>query len=109
MASAMLLAWSSPVSPEREAEFAEWYTGTHMPQLVGAVPGVTATQRYRLFGSGTDEQPVRYLCVYELGGTDPASAAAALGAARASGAFDMSTSIDVAVAPPVLQFVEPVD
>ena len=67
---------------------------------VGAVPGVTATQRYRLFGSGTDEQPVRYLCVYELGGTDPASAAAALGAARASGAFDMSTAIDVAVSPP---------
>ena len=105
----MLLAWSSPVSPEREAEFTEWYTGTHMPQLVEAVPGVTGTQRYRLFGSGADGEPARYLCVYELGGTDPASAAAALGAARASGAFDMSSAIDVAVSPPVLQFVDPVD
>jgi hypothetical protein len=105
----MLLAWSSPVSPEHDAEFTEWYTNTHMRQLVDAVPGVTATSRYRLMGSGTDGKSVRYLCCYELGGTDAKSAAAALGAARASGAFDMSSSIDVSVEPPVLQFVEPVD
>jgi len=105
----MLLAWSSPVSPEREAEFIEWYTTTHMPQLMHAVPGVTATSRYRLLGSGTDGKPVRYLCCYELGGTDAKTAVAALAKARESGAFDMSSAIDVSVEPPVLQFVEPVD
>lgn len=109
MAHAILLAWSSPSSPEHEDEFNSWYTKTHIPQLKSAVPGITAVHRYRLVGSGTEERPARYLCTYELGGTDADAAAAALASARTSGAFDMSTSLDVTEAPPVLEFVEPIE
>ena len=107
MTHPMLLAWSSPVSVERDAEFNEWYVGTHIPEIRQAIPGITAVQRYRVLGSGSADTPTRYVCCYELGGTDVASAAKALGEARAAGAFTPSDSMDVSSAPPDLKFVEP--
>lgn len=108
MANAVLMAWSSPVSEEREAEFTTWYTDVHIPQVKAALSGVISTTRYRVLGSGSDGRPARYLCCYELGASDAAAAAAALAEARKSGAFEMSDTLDLSVAPPVLEFVEPV-
>ncbi|MFK0288679.1 hypothetical protein ACIQVL_50635 [Streptomyces sp. NPDC090499] len=109
MSTAMFLAWSSPVSPEAEDEFNDWYVNTHVPQVREAVPAVTAVRRYALLGSGGEAGPRRYLCCYELADADAAGAAQALSSAAEQGRFEMTPAMDRTTAPPELQFLEPVD
>lgn len=104
----MFLAWSSPVSPEADAEFNDWYANTHVPQVKAAVPAVTTVRRFALLGSG-ESGPKRYLACYELSDGDAASAAQALNAASTGGKFDMTPTMDMSTAPPEIQFLEPVD
>lgn len=104
----MFLAWSSPVSPEADAEFNDWYANTHVPEVRAAIPAITAVRRYTLLGSG-EAGPKRYLALYELADGDAASAAQALSAVAKGGGFVMTATMDVATAPPEVQFLEPVD
>ncbi len=43
---AILLVHTNPVSPDRESEFNEWYDRTHIPQILGNVPGMIGASRY---------------------------------------------------------------
>jgi hypothetical protein len=104
----MFLAWTSPVSPEADEEFRRWYAETHIPEVRQAVPSVRDARLLRLLAP-EEAGPVRYLCCYDLADGDAQSAGAALQAAMASGALQMSATMDVTTAPPVLQFLEPVD
>ena len=110
MAKALLLAWSSPVDAAGEAEFHEWYSNTHIPQIGTAIPEVTNTTRYRLVtpGKSPDETAARYLAVYEIDSDNVAESAGKLGAALAGGALDMSASMDTATNPPELQWLQQV-
>jgi hypothetical protein len=108
MANAMFLAWTSPVSQEADEEFRRWYAETHIPEVRQAVPSVRDVRRFRLLAP-EESGPARYLVVYELADGDAGSAAAALQAAMASGALNMSTTMDLSTAPPVLQFLESID
>ncbi|WP_436791821.1 hypothetical protein [Yinghuangia sp. YIM S10712] len=36
---------SMPVSPEREADFHDWYQNTHLPEMA-ALPGVVSARRF---------------------------------------------------------------
>jgi hypothetical protein len=108
MAKAMFLAWASPVDEASEAEFNEWYEGTHIPQVRSAIPAITAVHRYRLAdltaGPGGAPPARRYLAVYELDTDDVAAAAAALGAAATEGRMDMTPTMDLHANPPDLQW-----
>jgi EthD domain len=108
MAKAMFLAWASPVDEASEAEFNEWYEGTHIPQVRSAIPAITAVHRYRLAdltaAPGGAPPARRYLAVYELDTDDVASAAAALGAADAEGRMDMTPTMDLQASPPDIQW-----
>lgn len=111
MAKALLLAWSSPIDDASDGEFTAWYEGTHIPQVRAAIPAITAVHRYTPAdlpdGGGTGAQTTnRYLAVYELDSDDVAADAAALGAAMAGGRLDITTTIDLAVNPPVLQWYQ---
>jgi hypothetical protein len=104
MAKALMLAWSSPVSPDRAAEYDGWYTGTHIPQVRAAVPAITAVSRYRLADPDHPGSPDRYLCVYELDDADIPAAAAALAASAAAGRLEMSAAMDLAEHPPAVRW-----
>jgi len=118
MAKAMFLAWASPIDETSEAEFNDWYEGTHIPQVRAAIPAVTAVHRYRLAdlpaapagaepGSappGSAPPGSRYLAVYELDTNDVAGAAAALGAAATGGRMDMTPTMDLQANPPDIQW-----
>jgi len=110
MAKALFLAWSSPVDDASDGEFNAWYEGTHIPQVRAAIPAITAVHRYLtadLADGGAGGQPgQRYLAVYELDTDDVAGAAAALGAAMAQGKLDLTTTMDLAVNPPALQWYQ---
>ncbi len=115
MAKAMLMAWANPVDDASESEFNAWYDGTHIPQVRATIPAITAVRRYRLANppagvpAGADASPAhRYLAVYEIDTDDVAGAMAALGTAAAAGQFDLTSTMDTAVNPPVLQWYQAV-
>jgi hypothetical protein len=108
MASGMFMAWSSPVSAEADADFNRWYDEVHAPQVRAAIPSITEVRRYTLLGTGEDGTVKRYLACYDLGECDAAEAAVAMHAAVASGAFDMSSTIDLSE-PPQMYFLDHVE
>jgi len=105
MAKGMLLAWSSPVTEESDAEFTTWYEKTHIPQVRTTVPSISAVHRYRTADLPGAQQPAhRYLAVYEMDSADVPAAAAALGLAVHEGRIDMTDTMDFATNPPVMQW-----
>lgn len=48
-----------------DAEFNEWYTNEHLPQVV-ALPGFISAQRYALPEALAGSSPYRYATVYEV-------------------------------------------
>jgi hypothetical protein len=104
MARALMLAWSSPRSPDRASEFDEWYEQTHIPQIRAAVPSITAASRFELVDPESPGPSHRYLAVYELDDDDIPAAAAALADAGASGHLQMTPAMDLTVNPPVAQW-----
>jgi hypothetical protein len=104
VAKALLLAWTSPAAPARTAEFDEWYTRIHIPQVRAAVPSITAVSRYELVDPASPEPTHRYLAVYELDDTDVPAAAAAMAESAAAGRIEMSTAVNLAQEPPAAQW-----
>jgi alkanesulfonate monooxygenase SsuD/methylene tetrahydromethanopterin reductase-like flavin-dependent oxidoreductase (luciferase family) len=101
MAKALMLAWSSPVSADRAAEFHDWYERTHIPQVRAAVPAITAVSRYELADPDAPEPTLRFLAVYELDDADIGAAAAAVAASAAAGKLAASPAMDLAGRPPM--------
>ncbi len=104
MAKGVFLAWSSPVSPDQLAEFDEWYSGTHIPQVRAAVPSISAVARYELVDPAADGPSYRYLTVYELDDVDIPAAAAAMNESAAAGKIEMSPAMDLAQRPPAAEW-----
>ena len=82
----LYVVFGNPVTPEREAEFNEWYEGTHIPDVL-TIPGVLSAQRYKVsqLDSAAGATPkFSYMTVYEIEG-DPNEVMAKIGAGVASG------------------------
>jgi hypothetical protein len=61
--------------PGRDAEFKEWYSKTHIPEVL-QIPGFMGAKRFRVSGSQLPgmSPPWQYMVVYEIEGTSPATA-----------------------------------
>lgn len=76
MTNPRLLVFTNP-SEGQDSDYNEWYTNTHLPEVL-KVPGIIAAQRWRV-GEQPGAAPVhRYLAIYELDERPPADAIAAL-------------------------------
>ena len=64
MTTAMAAAWLD-ITPEVEAEFADWYFREHIPERV-TLPGFLSGRRYTAPGGG----PNKYLALYEATSKD---------------------------------------
>ncbi len=54
----------------REAEFNEWYTNVHLPEVM-ALEGLLSAERFELDDEhSAGEQPHRYLAIYEIDAED---------------------------------------
>jgi hypothetical protein len=83
-----MLVFANPI-PGREAEFNEWYTNTHMGDLV-QLPGWVGAQRFRIITNVTPRPTAAgyshgYLIIWDLEETDANSALARMTAAIAGG------------------------
>jgi hypothetical protein len=104
VAKSVLIAYSSPTSAAEEDAFNDWYDNTHIDQVRAGVPGITTVSRYRVFDPAGVGGVPRYVAIYEIDEDDVSAAAAALGAAAATGKLDPTTTMDVTTDPPVLVF-----
>ena len=95
MAKHILVVLSNAVEG-REEEYNDWYTNTHLRDIL-ALPGFVSAQRFKL----SDEQlrkkgPHKYLAIYEIDGEDPKKALDALRKAIKEG-MNISSALDTDV------------
>jgi hypothetical protein len=111
MAKSVFMVWTNPIDEASDSEFNDWYSRTHVPQVVEHVPGVTGARRYRVVDlPGAGGAPAhRYVCVWETDTNDAASVAAGLQAAIEAGKLDMTPAMDVTANPPLVQWFESVE
>jgi hypothetical protein len=72
MAKFLFLVPSGPASPERTAEYKQWYDDVHIPDVL-KVKGVKAASRYRVapsMGGGTPDGS-QFMAIYEVEVDDP--------------------------------------
>lgn len=60
-----LIAFTAPVSKEREREYNEWYQSVHLRQVV-AIDGMRSAQRFRLAVNVGEEEAAPYLAIYDI-------------------------------------------
>ena len=87
---AKLVVMSNPVDGKEE-EYNRWYDDVHVPELL-TVPGIEAAQRFKL---KTGAETWNYLCIYEIGTSDPEAVLADMRGRMAAGEFERSDSIDM--------------
>jgi hypothetical protein len=85
MRKGILVVQSGPADPSCEAEYNDWYTNTHIPDML-AGPGFVSAQRYRRVDQGAaPAHGPAYLAIYELEAEDLADPLAARQDRRAQG------------------------
>jgi hypothetical protein len=100
MARGIYLVFSKPVSPDREAEYNEWYDKVHIPYCL-TIPGWNGATRYRQVDPGGPDQADllggrQYMSIYDFEAPilqDPLKAArteAAKGNVEMSEALEMN-------------------
>jgi EthD domain len=101
VANMILAVLTNPVSADRDDEFNEWYTNTHLNDVL-KVPGYVAATRFKLVDkpvlAGAEQPKHRYLAIYELDTDDVDRAAAQLQAAVQDSGMFVSDSLDLATA-----------
>ena len=94
-----MVVGSNPTDPAREAEFNEWYTDTHLDDVL-RVAGFHVARRYSLSDArpmvGTKPSPFRYLAIYEVESDDLEQSGRDVQAAIDSGAIPISETFDLA-------------
>lgn len=108
MPKAVLLVLTNPTGPDREDEFNDWYTNTHVPDLL-EVDGFVGATRYRLsetqLAPSEETAKHRYLAIYEIESDDLAVTMKNLREAAAGGMV-ISEALDVRTPPSTLLFEE---
>jgi hypothetical protein len=100
MPRGIMVVQSRPVSPEREAEFNDWYVTTHIPEIL-AIPGFVSARRYKVPGPDAV-----YLAVYEIEADELTAPVKELGARSASGRSTPSDAIQLDPRPVVTVYEE---
>lgn len=103
MAKGIMVVQTGPVSAEREDEYNDWYSGTHIPEIL-AIPGFVGARRYKL--TGGDGTP-SYLAIYEIEADDVTAPVKELGARSAAGQHSLSDVLRLDP-PPVVSVYEQV-
>jgi hypothetical protein len=101
VAKGILVVATNPTSPERDADYNDWYSNTHLGEVC-AIPGIVAAQRYRVHGTGgaqADASRPQYLAIYELEADDLAQPIEELGKRAANGMIRMSDALQLSPTP----------
>jgi hypothetical protein len=95
MPKAIMFVQSSPSAPDREADYNNWYTNTHLADVL-QIPGITGARRFK--ASQVAPPPPgshQYCAVYELDVDDVSSVMEELGQRFADGRMKMSDAMEM--------------
>jgi hypothetical protein len=110
MSSAALFVYSSPASPQVEAEFDHWYETVHIPQVVEKVDGVLGARRFILSEVQLAPQesavPRRRLAIYDIEASAIPETLSSLTAAMSSGELESTPTMDRETNPPEIVVYE---
>ena len=87
-----LMLLRSTARPGRSAEYSEWCSSRHFPDLMG-VPAVLGIKRFRDIDAGEDGQD-RFITLIELECDNPRDVVAEFGRRIAAGEMDTSDAYD---------------
>ncbi len=95
MPKAIMFVQSSPSAPDREDDYNDWYSNTHLGDVL-QIPGITAARRYKASdvappGNGAHQ----YCAVYEVEADDLGSIMEELGTRFADGRMKMSDAMEM--------------
>jgi hypothetical protein len=96
MVKGIMVVETNPVSPEREAEYNDFYDNIHLGEVC-AVPGIVSARRYKLHeGGGAVADPSRpqYVAIYQLEADDLGEVLAELRKRGANGEIRRNEALD---------------
>lgn len=100
MHTAMMIAFSRPASAEQEAEYNNWYSNIHLPEVM-KIKGVIGARRYKTADikppEGISGRTHPYVAIYELSATNEAELEMvmnALDATMQAGGFTLTDTMD---------------
>ncbi|WP_274626951.1 DUF4286 family protein [Arvimicrobium flavum] len=101
----LFFGFTNPV-PGREDEYNDWYTETHLPDLL-KVPGIVSAQRFKLADHqrSPGPHPYKYLAVYECETDDVRSIVSELKARSGTSEMPISSAMDTER---LMYFFEPI-
>jgi hypothetical protein len=108
MPKAIMLVQSKPSHPDREDEYNDWYSNTHIPEVC-AVDGIVSARRYKANSAtpiGPDVNP--YVAVYELEADDLGGVIRDLASRAMDGRMKMSGAMEMDP-PPSMVIYELID
>lgn len=91
MASHCFVVFTNPVAG-REEEFNDWYSNTHLRDVV-AVPGFVSARRFKV-ADPTSTLPGQYLTLYQMETDDPQQALSDLNSRVGTPAMMISEALD---------------
>lgn len=75
MTTKYLIAFTNPVSVDKEQAYNEWYNGTHLPEVT-SLPGFRSAKRFKASANQLGAEPqFQYVALYELDDVDTAVSA----------------------------------
>lgn len=75
MTTKYLMAFTNPVSADKEQAYNEWYNGTHLPEVT-SLSGFRSAKRFKASATQLGGEPqFQYVALYELDDVDTAVAA----------------------------------
>ena len=105
MPKGIMVVQSRPVDPAREDEFNDWYSNTHLPEIL-AVPGFLSARRYKVHDAAAGESA--YLAIYEIDAEDLTDPVNELRARSAAGQTHASDALQTDP-PPVVTLYKLID
>lgn len=95
MPKAIMFVQSRPSSPDREDDYNDWYTNTHLPEVLD-IPGIVAARRFKASEAAPPPDGAHEYCaVYELDVDDLNAVMPALAERFADGSMHMSDSMEM--------------
>jgi hypothetical protein len=113
MPRGVMVVFTTPIGPEAEREFNEWYDGTHVPDVL-EIDGVTGATRYRLTPTSGEPQDVpplghSYVALYTLDAPDFQAVIDEIRARAGDGRMELTPALDRRDRPPVVLLYEQVE
>jgi hypothetical protein len=99
MPKAIMFVQSRPSSPDCEDEYNDWYTNTHLEDVL-AIPGITGARRFKASKAAPPPAGApEYCAIYELNIDDLDSVMPELAARFADGRMRMTDAMEMDPAP----------